>query len=120
MKNILLKKYSKWISTEEIEVLNHNLNYSNWTDTYACEGKWKVEFVKKGKTNEELNIYMPTARWGESHSGYWTIYSGRMKILEKELLIWQNNEQPVRLSYLENKNLVNLVIFGRQITFEKE
>lgn len=120
MNNALIYKHNKWISTEEIEVLNHNLNYSNWTDVYACQGKWKIGIIENKESEAQLNVYMPTARWGESHSGYWTIYSGRFEIRSKELLIWGNPSGSKRLNYLERDNQIKLVIYGRQIVFEKE
>lgn len=117
----LLEKYNNgWISKEEIEVLNHNLNFSNWTETYACKGKWKIEISDKGNPAEKINIYMPTSEWGKPHSGYWQLYSGRMEIKEKELLIWQNEKVSVRLNYSEDDSTIGLVIYGRLITFERD
>ena len=116
----LLEKYSNWVSSEEIEVLNHNLNYSNWTDTYACRGKWKIEVFNDEEPLKKLNIYMPTAGWEKPQSGYWGIYSGRVEIQGRVLLIWQDEKIPIRLDYLEIEDYLKLVIFGRNIKFEKE
>lgn len=114
-----IETYHSWISTEEIEVLNHNLNYSRWTDTYACEGKWKIEILDIRTPAQKINIYMPTSEWDKPHSGYWKIHSGRMEVKEIELLIWQNEEVPVHLSYSQNDSFISLWIYGRQINFER-
>lgn len=113
----LLNNESKWKSVEEIKVLNHNLNFSNWTNTYACVGKWKIEIYEKIDNVTKIKIFMPTARYGESHSGFWVIYSGKVEIENTELLIWQNEEEPVRLTYQKNESNIKIDIFGETIEF---
>jgi len=56
-----IEEYKKWISTEVIEVLNHNLNFSNWTETFACKSNWKMEF--ETEKEPKVEIFMPTSRW---------------------------------------------------------
>lgn len=112
-----LTEHHRWISTEVIKVLKHNLNFSNWTDTYACEGKWEIEFSNK---ESKIEIYMPTSRWGEEHSGFFTLYSGRIEFDKNKLLIWQNEETAVRLNYTEFKNHLTLTISGHSIQFKKK
>jgi|SRR5690554_2544011 len=112
-----IEEHKKWISTEVIEVLNHNLNFSNWTETFACEGKWKMEFVDEQES--KIEIFMPTSRWGEKHSGFFTLYSGRFEFDDNTILIWQNENVPVRLSYEELIDKIKIHILGRNIVFEK-
>ena len=112
-----LHKHKSWVSTQIIKVLNHNLNFSTWTDTYACAGHWKIEL---SNDLSKIEIYMPTARWGEEHSGYFTLYSGRLEIVNNELLIWQNEDCPIKLKYTESTNHISLNILNHSIKFEKK
>ena len=112
-----LAEHNRWISTAVIKVLKHNLNFSNWTETYACEGRWEFEFSNE---DSKIEIYMPTSRWGEKHSGFFTLYSGRIEFDKNEMLIWQNEETPTRLNYTEFENHIALSILGNSIQFEKK
>ena len=116
----LLEKHTQWISTEVIEVLNHNLNYSRWVDTYACDGRWEIEITDQGTSEEKIGIYMPVSEYGKPHSGFWNIFTGRFEFNGHELLVWQNEQVPSRLSYGEEDACITLWIYGRKITFEKK
>ena len=107
----------EWISTEVIEVIKHNLNFSNWTETYACIGKWKV--TVNTVQGQKIEIFMPTARWGEEHSGFWKLYSGSFEVKDNELLIWQNEETPVSIKFHLSDSNFSLEIFGRIIEFTR-
>lgn len=115
----LLEKHTRWISTEVIEPLNHNLNYSRWVDTYASDGKWEIE-INDQETPKKINIYMPVSEYGKPHSGFWNVFRGRFEFKGRELLVWQNEEVPSQLSYGEEDGCVTLWIYGRKITFEKK
>ena len=112
-----LIEHNRWVSTEVIKVLKHNLNFSYWTETYACEGKWEIEFSNQ---KSKIEIYMPTSRWGEEHSGFFTLYSGRIELGKNEVLIWQNEETPVRLNYIEFESHIILNILEHSIQFKKK
>jgi hypothetical protein len=112
-----IHEHKNWISTEVIEVLNHGLNFSSWTETYACEGKWKLEF--EIEQEPKIEIYMPTSRWGEKHSGFLTLYSGHIEFIDNKIRIWQNENVPVQLNFEEFNDRIKITIFGKNIEFEK-
>jgi len=120
MKKPILTEYDKWISIDEIEVLNHGLNWSNWIDTYPCKGKWEIKLSDHNIPNREIKIFMPASEWDQKDNyGFWKVYSGRIEFTKTELLIWQNEKTPVRINYIETESEIELTIFNRPIKFKK-
>ncbi|MCU0420366.1 MAG: hypothetical protein MUC38_12010 [Cyclobacteriaceae bacterium] len=119
MKDILTA-LSKWISTEDIEVLPHGLNFSTWVDLYPCTGRWKMEVSKAANRELRLEIFMPVAEWGKPHTRYFTVYSGILHVEEHNLRIQQDEGQQIKLSCSRTTTGLKIHIYSRWITFERE
>lgn len=111
---------TKWISVDEIDVLKHNLNYSNWTDSNACSGKWKLEISSSVDNKLVVTAFMPNSRWGEKHNGaYWNLNLGELTIFE-DMTVILLNDQSVRKIILDKSNeSITVEIYERLIQFRK-
>jgi hypothetical protein len=56
---------------------------------------------------------------GRKHSGFLTLYSGRIEFIDNKILIWQNENVPVQLNFEELNDRIKINILGRNIEFEK-
>ena len=97
------------------------MNFSNWVDVYACDGKWRIEIKVDADTEENLTIYMPTSDWGKPHSGgYIRLNSGKPEIANGQLLLWYDDNNNVSFKYTEIGNQIMIEILNREIVFENE
>ncbi|MCB0631267.1 MAG: hypothetical protein R2824_15810 [Saprospiraceae bacterium] len=117
MNNIASKLNGNWISTEEIELLNYNSNFGNWIDFVGIPGYYKFELDLSfdGPKNCQLKIPVmtPGGLW------YFPLYHGRFDRKGKYVLIWQNEEVPVRIEYELQGEILSFSLFGRKIKFKK-
>ncbi|SNR14151.1 hypothetical protein [Tenacibaculum jejuense] len=121
MRKPILLEHNHWISIEEIEVLDHGLNWSNWVDTYPCKGRWEIELCKSDDSIFEIKIFMPASEWNQkNHHGFWRVYYGRIEFTNTKLFIWQNEDVPVSIHYYEIESEIELTIFKRKIRFRKK
>lgn len=102
-----------WLSTEEIEVLDYNSNFSNWIGAIPIKGIFRF-VVKETSDNYQVQILIPI-----SNDGYFAIYSGRFDNKRNKILIWQNEKVPVEILYKWQEDLIELKLFDRRILFKK-
>ncbi len=105
-----------WRSEQEIEVLNYNSNFSNWTGLSPVPGYFLFE-VKKEDEVSIAQVKIPVA--GNGGIGHYSIIEGRYEKGEKEIKVWQNEEIPVRIKYKRKSDSLFLVLFGKKIKFKR-
>lgn len=108
------KFQGNWKSIEEIERLpDYGLDFSKWIGQDARDGYFLFSvFLEKEQIITQLNIPVGV-------TGYFSIYQGRFEYTRTQIKIWQNEQNPVRIKYSFEENLLVLRLFSKTITFKK-
>jgi hypothetical protein len=113
-----LELNGNWISTEIIEVLDYNSNFSNWIDAEATPGFFKFQLnLKDGFKNCHLKI--PTIDIS-GRDGHYSIYYGKFQVKNNKILIWQNDTTPVEIDFSLTDDILQMNLFDRMINFKKK
>ena len=113
-----LKLNHNWVSTEMIEVLDYDTNFSNWIDAEAAPGFFKFQLNLAGDA-KNCHLKIPTIDI-TGREGHYSIYYGRFQLKNNQILIWQNETTPVKIEFSLSNMFLKMHLFGRTITFKHE
>lgn len=108
-----------WISTKEIEVLDYNSNFSNWIEAIGTSGYFRFTLNLTSEKPENCYLLIPVID-PSGNEGYFSIYGGRFELASDQILIWQNDDVPVKINYQLSNDILTLALFGKKIDFRKE
>jgi len=113
-----LELYGNWISTEIIEALDYNSNFSNWTDAEATNGFFKFQLNLKDDV-KNCHVKVPIIDIS-GRDGHYSIYYGKFQVKNNKILIWQNDTTPVKIDFSLTNGILQMNLFDRLIRFKKE
>ncbi|WP_291727182.1 hypothetical protein [Bernardetia sp.] len=104
----------KWKSTEQIERLpDYGLDFSKWIGRGAIQGYFVFSvYYKEEALTAQVDIPIGV-------DSYFSIYKGRFQHTKTQIKIWQNEQNPVKIKYCFENDLLPLKLFSKTITFKK-
>ena len=104
----------KWKSTEQIErLLDYGLDFSKWIGRGVMDGYFLFSvYYKEEVLTAQVDIPI-------SENSYFSIYRGRFQHTKTHIKIWQNEQEPVRIKYSLEDDLLTLKLFSKTIIFKK-
>lgn len=106
-----------WTSEKEVEGLDYNSNFMNWTDQTLIPGQLIFEvYLDETKQAYMAALKIPVL----SHGGkaHYTISRGKFVVDKNEIIISQNNHS-TKINYQRKFNKLMLSVFGEELVFRK-
>lgn len=109
------KFLGNWQSIQKVERLSdYGLDFSKWIGQEARDGYFLFSvFFDEEKTLAQVDIPIGI-------TSYFSIYQGKFEHTKTQLKIWQNEQNPIRINYSFQDDLLVLKLFSKTIYFKKQ
>lgn len=108
-----------WTSIAEYHDLNYNSNFGNWVDASPIKGKLKFTLILEKKNQKNCRVDIPVVYWTLG-DGYYSIKFGEFQLTRNQILIWGDTIFPSQIDYSLKDNILTLMLFQRQIKFQRD